>query len=84
MWSPVFASYIFKICVAVSVLSEKLLITFTVSSCGKTHNFEEIILSRLKWGVCPRSHIRRQSRLLCGFTVCQKSEIEESIKNERK
>lgn len=40
--------------------------------------------SRLKWGVSPRCHIRRQSRLLWGFTVCQKSEIEESIKNERK
>ena len=39
--------------------------------------------SRLKWGVSPRRHIRRQSRLLCGFTVCQKSEIEESIRNER-
>lgn len=40
--------------------------------------------SRLKWGVSPRCHIRRQSRLLWGFTVCQKSEIEESIKNEGK
>ena len=46
--------------------------------------FDEIILSRLKWGISLRGHIRRQSRLLWGFTVCQKSEIEESIKNERK
>nr|DAV66657.1 MAG TPA: hypothetical protein [Caudoviricetes sp.] len=46
--------------------------------------FEEIILSRLKWGVSPRRHIRRQSRLLCGFAVCQKSEFEGSIRNERK
>lgn len=84
MWSPAFASYIFKICVAVSVQSQKRLITFIVSSYGKTHNFEEIMKSRLKWGVSTRIHIRRQSRLLCGFAVCQKSEFEGSIRNERK
>ena len=71
-------------CYILFVRLQKLLITFTVSSCGETHNFKEIMKSRLKWGVSPRGHIRRQSRLLWGFTVCQKSEFEVPIKNERK
>ena len=60
------------LCSILSDLLQKLLITFIVSSCGETHNFEGIMKSRLKWGVTPRSHIRRQSRLLWDFQRSQK------------
>lgn len=35
-------------------------------------------------GRLPTESHQTAERLLWGFTVCQKSEIEESIKNERK